>query len=630
MPKFVLILMVKNESKIIERCMKSVEGFVDAFCVTDTGSTDNTRDIVKDFLKTRKGCLIECEWKNFGHNRTISFAAAQDYVRNMLKWELSDTYGILLDGDMVFVPGTLKQQRLGDVGYSIIQIAGNLQYPNCRLVRMDFAWKCVGVTHEYWDGPTKALSKDICYIDDRNDGGCKSDKFERDARLLEKGLEEEPENVRYMFYLAQTYHSLGRWKDSADMYAKRIAGGGWYEEVWYSHYMIAQCHLSLGDPIEFERWMLLAFKNNPRRAESVYKLTKYFREQSQHYKSYHYMKLGKDIPLSTESLFIERDVYLGLFHYEQSILEYYVHPGSREGARASVAYWLSDNALQQSVLSNYEFYAKPIGNVQPIRNFPSPFGPEFRPSAISLREYPYANVRYVNYWIENGEYKTPPGKCVITENAYVNLETGELQMAMKDASVSLPRRQVAVKGLEDIRLYGIDRFTATVQEYSEGVSILDGRYNAETGNYEDVSVLESPFNRTCEKNWLPIGDTENFIYDWHPLQILGPNPKVYETPPMFSMFRGSAPPVPVEDGWWALVHMVQYSKPRKYYHCFVSFDNNWRPRKVSIPFVFASPSIEYCVSFRIANGAAECYASFMDSNPARVTIPMSEIEWVSI
>ena len=58
MPKFVLILMVKNESKIIERCMKSVEGFVDAFCVTDTGSTDNTRDIVKDFLKTHKGLSL--------------------------------------------------------------------------------------------------------------------------------------------------------------------------------------------------------------------------------------------------------------------------------------------------------------------------------------------------------------------------------------------------------------------------------------------------------------------------------------------------------------------------------------------------------------------------------------------
>lgn len=37
------------------------------------------------------------------------------------------------------------------------------------------------------------------WIDDRGDGGCKSDKFERDARLLAQGLNEEPNNVRYMF-----------------------------------------------------------------------------------------------------------------------------------------------------------------------------------------------------------------------------------------------------------------------------------------------------------------------------------------------------------------------------------------------------------------------------------------------
>jgi glycosyltransferase involved in cell wall biosynthesis len=630
MPRFVLILMVKNESRIIERCMKAVEGVVDAFCVTDTGSTDNTRDIVKEFLKTHKGCLIECEWKNFGHNRSISFDGTQAFLRDTLKWNLADTYGLLLDGDMVFVPGSLKSQPLGDIGYSIMQIAGNLQYPNCRLVRMDYPWKCKGVTHEYWDGTTTALSKEICHIDDRNDGGCKSDKFTRDAALLEKGLEEEPDNARYMFYLAQTYHSLGRWKDSAEMYKKRITAGGWYEEVWYSHYMIGQCYLNLKDPIRFEAWMLRAYKLNPKRAEPIYKLAKYFREVAEHYKAYHYMKLGKTIPLSTESLFVETDVYTGLFDYERSILEYYVHPERPDGLRASVAYMLSSGTLQQSVLQNLEFYAKVVGAVEPLTNLPAPFGSEFKPSAISLREYPYANVRYVNYWIENGDYKTPPGKCVQTENAFVNLQTGELIRKMKDSSVGLPRREVAVKGLEDVRLYGTNRFTATVQEYSDGVRVLDGHYNSETGDYEDCRVLESPAGRSCEKNWLPVGDTGNMIYDWHPLRILGPNACVRPTPPMFSLFRGSAPPVKHGDGWIALVHFVHYSKPRKYYHCFVALNKDFVPLRISLPFVFRTPSIEYCVSFRIVNQYAECYVSFMDSQPSRALIPLSSVEWVSV
>jgi len=243
--KFVLILMVKNESRIIERCLKSVENVVDAFCITDTGSTDNTCDIVDTFLETHTGCLSQVPWKNFGESRTDSFQCARDYIRDELKWDLKETYGLLLDGDMVFVPGTLRETPLSEIGYTIVQSAGNLEYPNCRLIRMDYDWKCVGVTHEYWDGTTVALPKSVCYIDDRNDGGCKSDKFIRDVMLLEKGLEQSPTNGRYMFYLAQTYHSLGRWKDSIAMYKKRIQAGGWFEEVWYSHYMIGQCYQQL-------------------------------------------------------------------------------------------------------------------------------------------------------------------------------------------------------------------------------------------------------------------------------------------------------------------------------------------------------------------------------------------------
>ena len=628
--KIVLILMVRNESRILERCLTAVKDVVDAFCIHDTGSTDDTRDIGLRFLKegNRKGCLTESAWENFGANRTASFVAAQDYLK-AADWDLKDTYGLLLDADMVFHPNTLKDQSLDAIGYSIVQCAGTLEYPNCRLIRMDHPWRCRGVTHEYWDGATTKLDRSVCWIEDRNDGGCKSDKFERDARLLEEGLKENPADERYMFYLAQTYHSLGRWKDSIAMYKKRFSAGGWEEERWYSLYMIADGYLKLNDPIRFEGWMLRAYQMNPNRAESIYKLTKYFREKAQHHKSYHYMQLGKGIPLSNDSLFVESDIYKELFHYEQSILEYYIHPDTNAGMRASLEYMLRGTSLQHSVLSNLEFYAKPVGTIE-LLHLPSPFGPDYRPSAVSLRMYPYANVRYVNYWIETGEYKTPPDKCVQTENAYVNLESGDVLAIMKDESIGLPRRDVPVKGLEDIRLYGTDRFTSTVQEYSEGVRILDGRYNATNGLYEDCKVLDSPNNRPCEKNWLPVGDTGNMLYDWHPLQVVGTDACLHSTPPLFSLFRGSAPPVRNGMEWWALVHFVHYGKLRKYYHCIVVLDGAFKPLRFSFPFVFRSASIEYCVSMRLLSSALECYVSFMDKDASRVTIPLTSLEWMSI
>ena len=151
LPKFVLILMIKNEEKILLRCLEAVKDIVDAYCICDTGSTDTSREIAAEFLKTHDGCLTSETWKDFGSNRTASFVNAQSYLRKT-GWDLKNTYGLLLDADMVFVPKVLKSTPLDHEGYTVIQKAGNLEYPNTRLVRMDYNWTCRGVTHEYWDG----------------------------------------------------------------------------------------------------------------------------------------------------------------------------------------------------------------------------------------------------------------------------------------------------------------------------------------------------------------------------------------------------------------------------------------------------------------------------------------------
>ena len=632
--KIVLILMIRNEERILKRCLEAVEPVVDAFAICDTGSTDKTCEIADEFLNTRVGCLSKTTWKNFGHNRTLSFVAAQTFVRDQLKWDLKDTYGLLLDADMVFVPGTLREQVLTEIGYTMVQCGGDIEYPNCRLVRMDHNWVCRGVTHEYWDGPTSPLKKSVCHIDDRNDGGCKSDKFERDQRLLEEGLRDEPANVRYMFYLAQTYNSLRNFKDAIAMYKKRIGAGGWEEEVWFSHYMIGNAYRELGNLPKFEEWMLRAYERRPSRAEPVYALTKYFRENAQHYKAYHYAKLGRGIPPSTDSLFVEVNVYNGLFDYEMSILDYYVSK-KEDGVRSSWKALLRTPMHQYNILSNLIFYATPLkGTAVRKLDLPELFGPEFRTSAISLVQHPYANVRYVNYWIENGEYKTPRNEAVQTKNAYMNIETGKGFIRMDDSTVGLATRPDArVRGLEDVRVTG-DRFTATVADRSEGVRVLYGRYRPDA--YEDCRLLKSPRNRECEKNWLAIPGTTKMIYDWHPLQIgeiqgdtlvLGTE---YTTPPLFSLFRGSAPPIQMNDGWWVLVHFVEYSKPRKYYHAIVELDKDYRPTRVSLPFVFQSASIEYCISFRVCSEDLEFYVSFQDKDSSQVRVPRTSLEWMSV
>jgi glycosyltransferase involved in cell wall biosynthesis len=635
MPKFVLILMVKNEEKIIRRCMTAVEGIVDAYVITDTCSTDTTTDIVLDFLKTHEGCLEVSSWKNFGHNRTASFKNAQDYCKSK-QWDLKDTYGLLLDADMVFVPGTLKQHALGEIGYTMIQCNGDLEYPNTRLIRMDHDWVCRGVTHEYWDGNSVSLSKNVCYISDHNDGGCKADKFTRDRSLLEKGLEEEPNNPRYLFYLAQTHHSLGDWEKAIEFYKRRIEVGGWYEEIWFSHYMIAKTYATLDKPYQVEEWVQRAYDVHPKRAEALYFLTKYLRERGQHYKAYHYLLQGKAIPLTTDSLFIETDVYNGLFDYEQTVLDYYVRTDPMDGVQSCVRYMLKLGHFYPNVLSNLKFYIRPIASTRRLLNIVSPFGEEYTASAASILVYPIANVRFVNYRVIDGNFVTP-NNISLCENACFNISTGRLITKMDDTTVSLPIIDHHIRGLEDIRTYsnksGQFEFTATVHNYEkDAICILRGRYSP-AGTYSECKILPSPTGAVCEKNWLAVPTTDTMIYQWHPLTILdadGVVMKRIQTPPLFSLFRGSAPPIRVGETWWTLVHIVSYEQPRRYYHLIVEMNVDMKPIRITLPFVFVSAAIEYCLSIRRQESTLYCYAGINETDLSEFAIPVSEFKWTSL
>ena len=626
--------MIKNEEKILKRCLDSLD--VDGYCILDTGSTDSSVELARKYLTNKCGCVTEEPWQNFSHNRTVSFERAKEFCSGQ-GWDLKDTYGLLLDADMVFVAGTLRTEKLEAIGYKAMQKNGNLEYMNARLLRMDYDWKCVGVTHEYWDGPTEQLASSVCYIDDKNDGGCKSDKFTRDRSLLEEGLIKEPGNVRYLFYLAQTYSCLNMYKESIEYYKKRIEAGGWYEEVWFSYYSIGDLYKRMGDIIEFEAWMLRAFSFRKERAESIYKLAQYFRMSGDHYKAYHYIKKGINIPYPNDSLFIEANVYNGLFYYEASIVDYYVKDKA-SGLRSSVDYLLKSGEYKENVLQNMHYYISPLPSSVEKVVLESPF-PSYTPSAISVDVYPMANVRFINYWMEGGEYKTRGGP-VHTQNAYMNLETGACVAKMVD-SIGLPKVESRVKGLEDIRVYrddGVLRFFGTsVFEYdAKRVCQIEGAYNVETASYSEVTCLQSPFGRGCEKNWIPIPGTGMVIYDWFPLQIgsiKGSTLRInitHETPPIFQMFRGSAPPLPHKGGWLALVHFVEYSKPRKYYNCLIELDASYAPKRMTLPFVFFSASVEYCISFRRTEGGLAFYVSQMDANPSKVTIAESAFTWVSL
>jgi tetratricopeptide (TPR) repeat protein len=503
------------------------------------------------------------------------------------------------------------------------------------------------VTHEYWDGECTAIPKTVCYIDDQNDGGCKADKFTRDLALLEKGLEDDPTNVRYMFYIAQTYHSMGNWTKAIEWYQRRITAGGWYEEVWYSHYMIAKTYEILKDPVQFEAWVQKAYAFYPGRAEALYCLAKYFRIKGEHYRAMHYISMGKKIPLPADSLFIEKDVYRGLFDYEETICRFYTLYTKREALRDSMRYLMTDKPFPDNVYDNLKFYIEVLqGESTPYPVKRDLFGPNFHPAHISISE-PYHNIRFVNYNLNhtNTTYTMKDGSYsesnpVMTQNACYNQDTKEVVL-MDDNSTNLPRVPAHVKGLEDVRLYrnkaGDLCFSATVAEYAHRHAVMRGQYDPDTGKYRDCIVMDSPTGSGCEKNWLGITGTDDVIYHWFPLQIgkyHGSKLDIHTrhtTPWFFRHLRGSGAPARTKNELWALTHFVIGEHPRNYFSCIVVLDDKtYVPKRISVPFLFHSNYVEFSMNIRVEGKNVKCIYSTLDDNPCEITFRIADEDWIQV
>ena len=232
-PTLCLNMIVKNESKIIIRLLESVSSIIDCYCICDTGSTDNTIELIQDFFKGKgiSGKIVEEPFKNFAYNRTFALKSCSG---------MSD-YALLMDADMILEVRDFDKSRLSEAdSFCLLQGNDSFYYQNMRIVKNNGNFKYLGVTHEHVSTPPNNhninIKKNELFIRDVGDGGSKADKFERDIRLLLDGLKEEPNNVRYHFYLANSYKDSGHFSEAIDYYKKRLALGDWEQEVWYSYY----------------------------------------------------------------------------------------------------------------------------------------------------------------------------------------------------------------------------------------------------------------------------------------------------------------------------------------------------------------------------------------------------------
>lgn len=303
---------LKDEAHIITRMLASVVDWAEDIFIIDTGSTDDTVRVVKDYLKENFHGTWEVkseEWVDFAVNRTSLVKQAS---------KRGSDYLLLMDADHVLeVPDASAFENLTADSYLVLLPSGGLSYFMPYMVKTCKPWFYLSPTHEYitCDEPFLQEKHPTLTILHYEDGGTRWEKFDRDLSLLERAYEQDPDNIRTVFYLAQTYHSNGDYDASKKLYEKRVSMGGWDEEIYWSYFMIAEMTHSADD-------YLRAWDYRIRRPEVAQRLAKHFNELGQHNAAYLAALLKPDT-FCEDLLFVEKWCWDYGADFERAIAAFY-------------------------------------------------------------------------------------------------------------------------------------------------------------------------------------------------------------------------------------------------------------------------------------------------------------------
>jgi glycosyltransferase involved in cell wall biosynthesis len=357
--KIVLSMIVKNETHIIKECFDSLYKYIDYWVICDTGSTDGTQELIKSYFAEKgiPGELHQHEWEDFATNRSAALKLCDG----------KGDYAWMIDADDYLVGEMKFPHQLNFDGYSVRIKRGNFEWWRNQIFKTGIGWCYEGVLHEYAHCPGKSdltmakLDVPGYHIEARTEGGARNkgitptEKYARDAVVLEKALEKEPMNSRYQFYLGQSYFDSQQWDKAFEAYEKRAKMGGWEEEVYYSMFRMAVIGMMQQKPWEQVLNLFLgAYNFRPCRAEPLFHIARIYRLNGYPRIGYLYAKMGLTIPMPKHDiLFIAQDVYQWQLLDELASTAYYVH-AFEEGMNAS------ETLLKQGIL--------PPSEVQRIQN----------------------------------------------------------------------------------------------------------------------------------------------------------------------------------------------------------------------------------------------------------------------
>ena len=365
-PRIVLTMIVKNEEHVIERALNSCYKMIDSYCIVDTGSTDKTKEVIKNFFDSKgiEGKIVDFEFTNFEECRNKSIEEGK---------ELGE-YGFWMDADEQVILDkkfnkTIFKQILKNEnpGQLLIECRyGAMVYSRAQFYKFKTGFYWYGPVHEVLKTDNKdnrIIQFQFGHMFITPDGNSwqtddLSKKYEEHAEILLKYQEDNDwKDPRWTFYLAQSYrdaanirlekdakdeHGLKLCRKAIQYYDERAnTREGFYQEIYYSQLALSKLSYHINtDEFVVNHLMKCEEINIDGRVEHFFNICSFLQSSGLHKNALMYLKQAmKYLKEGTKaSLFIEQWIY------DYAIYEMYAaslyHTGQLEDALKYFKYTL--------------------------------------------------------------------------------------------------------------------------------------------------------------------------------------------------------------------------------------------------------------------------------------------------
>lgn len=336
-----VLIMAKNEKKRLHVTLESVKKIANSLIFYDTGSTDNTIEIAREFCEKNNipFRLKQDKFVNFcvSRNESLDFADSFEDIDYIFLMDVNDE----LRGSDNLRKYAENHKYSKSTAFLVAQEWWSGQYDkyfNVRLVKARNKWRYVGVVHEYIKTYDEENDKypivkltdfngtDGCtiYQDRTQDDDKTGKRFSRDKELLLEEYRKDPTEPRTVFYLAQTFSCLHDNENSFKYYKIRSTLKGFAEEVFHAFLKCGDYSEKLKhDWYDTLSWYMKAFEHSPR-VEPLIKIADYYKNKQNWLLSYTFIKLACELKYPNCILFVDKLAYDYKRWHIMGIVAYYI------------------------------------------------------------------------------------------------------------------------------------------------------------------------------------------------------------------------------------------------------------------------------------------------------------------